>query len=164
MTTYLKEDFPFDVDLMLEDSLDSAAAVSAIVASQVGKILDVAKVLDLGDGVVEGYMIIDIDAIDVAAADELYEIWLQGSNVAAFATAGLVRNLAGLEIGSGELLTNATATTGDEGAAGDRYVVPFRNVINGTVYRYVRAYLELADGTGETITCNIWLTKVRRGQ
>jgi len=161
MTTYLKEDFPFDDDLMLEDSLDSAAAVSAIVASQVGKILDVAKIIDLGDGVVEGYMIVDIDAIDVSAADELYEIWLQGAQSATFGTAGLIRVLAGVELGSGELLFNATATTGDQGAAGDRYVVPFRNVINGVVFRYVRAYLEIANGTGETITCNIWLSKKR---
>ncbi|GAG42841.1 unnamed protein product, partial [marine sediment metagenome] len=34
----------------------------------------------------EGYMIVDIDAIDVTAAEDLlYEIFLQGSNVAAFA-------------------------------------------------------------------------------
>jgi len=163
MTTYLKEDFLYDVDLLLEDSLDSAAAVSAIVASQVGKVLDVAKILDLGDGVVEGYMIVDIDAIEVgAAADLLYEIWLQGAQSETFGTAGLVRNLAGLELGCGEYLTNATTTTGDEGAAGDRFVIPFRNVINGTVFRYVRAYLEIYNGTGETITCNIWLSIKRK--
>ncbi|GAG42838.1 unnamed protein product [marine sediment metagenome] len=52
MTTYLKEDFVYDADLVLEDSLDSAAAVSAIVASQAGTLLDVAQVIDLGDGVV----------------------------------------------------------------------------------------------------------------
>uniref|UniRef100_A0A6M3LEC4 Uncharacterized protein n=1 Tax=viral metagenome TaxID=1070528 RepID=A0A6M3LEC4_9ZZZZ len=162
MTTYLKEDFVFDADLVLEDSLDSAGAVSAIIASQAGTVLDVAKVVDLGDGVVEGYMIVDIDEILCSAADVLYEIWLQGSNVAAFATAGLIRNLAGLELGAGELLTNATATTGDQGAAGDRYVVPFRNVINGTVYRYVRVYQEIANGTGETITDTIWLSIKRK--
>jgi len=162
MTTYLKEDFVYDADLLLEDSLTSAGAVSAIVESQVGKVLDVAKIVDLGDGLVEGYMIVDIDAILCSAADVLYEIFLQGSQSATFATAGAVRNLAALELGSGELMTNATATTGDQGAAGDRYVVPFRNEINGTVYRYVRAYQELADGTGETITDTIWLTLKRK--
>ena len=162
MTTYLKEDFLFDANLVLEDSLNSAGAVSAIVASQAGLNLDVAKIIDLGDGVVEGYMIVDIDAIVTDAADLLYEIWLQGAQSATFATAGLVRNLAGLELGAGELLTNATATTGDEGAAGDRFVVPFRNVINGVVFRYVRAYLEIANGTGETITTTIWLSIKRK--
>lgn len=162
MTTYLKEDFLYDADLLLEDSLDSAGDVSAIVASQVGKVLDVAKIIDLGDGLVEGYMIVDIDAIDISAADELYEIFLQGAQSATFATAGLVRNLAAIELGAGELLTNGTATTGDQGAAGDRYVVPFRNELNGEVFRYVRAYQQLADGTGETITDKIWLTIKRK--
>lgn len=162
MTTYLKEDFLYDDALLLEDSLDSAGAVSAIVASQVGKVLDVAQIIDLGDGLVEGYMIVDIDAILCSAADVLYEIFLQGAASATFATAGLVRNLAALELGAGELMTNATATTGDQGAAGDRYVVPFRNEINGTVYRYVRAYQEIANGTGETITDTIWLALKRK--
>jgi hypothetical protein len=154
----MKEDFVFDTDLMLEDSLDSSGAVSAIVASQEGKILDVAQIIDLGEGLVEGYMIVDIDAILCSAADVLYEIWLQGAASATFDTAGLIRNLAGLELGAGELLTNATATTGDQGAAGERYVVPFRNEQGGTLYRYVRAYAEIANGTGETITYNAWLT------
>jgi hypothetical protein len=159
MTTYMKNDFVYDADLLLEDSLDSAGAVSAIVASQAGKVLDVAKIIDLGDGLVEGYMIVDIDAIVTDQADLLYEIFLQGAQSATFATAGLVRNLAALELGAGELLTNATATTGDQGAAGDRYVVPFRNEINGEIFRYVRVYQEIANGTGESITDTIWLAK-----
>ena len=162
MVTYLKEDFVYDANLLLEDSLTSAAAVSAIVASQAGLVLDVAKIIDLGDGLVEGYMIVDVDAILCSAADVLYEIFLQGAQSATFATAGLVRNLAALEIGAGELMTNATATTGDQGAAGDRYVIPFRNEINGVVYRYVRVYQELANGTGETITDTIWLSIKRK--
>lgn len=161
MTTYLKDDFLYDVDLALEDSLAANGTSSPIVASQAGLLLNVAKVIDLGDGVVEGYMIVDIDAIDIDEADELYEIFLQGSNVAAFATAGVIRNLSALELGSGEVLTNATATAGDEGAAGARYVVPFRNVINGTVYRYVRAQLVIA-GTGPSITTQIWLSIKRK--
>ena len=162
MTTYLKEDFLYDANLLLEDSLSNEGVVTPIVASQVGKVLNVAQIIDLGDGIVEGYMIVDVDAILCSAADVLYEIFLQGAQSATFATAGLVRNLAALELGAGELLTNATATTGDQGAAGDRYVVPFRNELNGEVFRYVRAYQQLANGTGETITDKIWLTIKRK--
>ena len=162
MTTYLKEDFVFDANLVLEDSLDSAAAVSAIVASQAGKVLDVAKIIDLGDGLVEGYMIVDLDAIVRTAADESYFIKLQAAQSATFATAGLVRDIAHLQLGAGELLGNATATTGDQGTAGERYVIPFRNEIAGVVYRYVRVYLLIANGTGETITTTIWLTIKRK--
>ena len=164
MTTYLKEDFLKDADLVLEDSLDANGDAEATsgAASTAGALLTVAQIIDLGDGVVEGVMIVDIDAIDVTAdANLLYEIFLQGSQEAAFDTGGLVRNLAALELGCGELLTNATATTGDQGAAGDRYVIPFRNVINGTVYRYVRVMQQTADG-GATITDTIWLSIKRK--
>ncbi len=158
MTTYIKEDFLYDAELLLEDSLDSAGDVSAITAAQAGKVLDVAKVVDLGDGIVEGYMIIDVDAI-VQTTDELYRIKLQGTNVAAFATSSVVYDLSVVELGAGEVLTNATAGN-DVGAAGDRFVVPFRNEQNGTIYRYVRAYLDNTNND-ESITCTIWLSKKR---
>jgi len=158
----LKEDFTFDAELVMEDSLDAAGAVSAIVASQAGTLLDVAKVLDVGDGIVEGYMIIDIDAIDVTvAADLLYKIKLQGSNVAAFATAALIQDLAQIELGAGEMLFGGTAITSDRGLAGERYVVPFRNEKGGTVFRYLRVYT-YQEGTGDTITHTTWLTITRR--
>ena len=159
MTTYLKEDFLYDDDLLLEDSLDSAGEVSAIIAAQAGKVLNVEQVIDLGDGLVEGYMIVDVDAI-TQTSDELYVIKVQGTNVAAFATAASVYDLAMVELGAGEVLTNATATTGDIGAAGDRFVVPFRNEQNGTVYRYVRAYLDNTNND-ESITATIWMSLKR---
>jgi len=160
MTTYLKEDFLYDADLVLEDSLDTDGNAAAITGadSTAGALLTVAQIIDLGDGVIEGVMIVDIDEIDVTTDETLlYEIFLQGSQEAAFDTAGLERNLAAIELGCGTLLTNGTATTGDQGAAGDRYVIPFRNVINGTVYRYVRVMQETA-GAGATITDTIWLS------
>ena len=158
MTTYLKEDFLYDADLVLEDSLDANGDAEGAVESAVGALLTVAQIVDLGDGVVEGYMIVDVDAIDVDATDLLYELWLQGAQSATFATAGLVRNLAGVELGEGTLLTNGTTGAGDQGEAGDRYVVPFRNVINGVVYRYVRFYQEIATGTTPLLTSTVWLS------
>ena len=158
MTTYLKEDFLFDADLVLEDSLDANGDAAAITVSAAGSVLGDPQVIDLGDGLVEGYMIVDIDAIDVTTGeDQLYTIKLQGNNAAAF-TAALVVDLAHLQLGCGTLLVNATAGT-DIGAAGNRFVVPFRNEQNGTVYRYVRAYQLIADASsGESITDTIWLS------
>jgi len=155
MTTYLKEDFLYDADLLLEDSLDSAGDSSPIVASQAGKVLDVAKQVDLGDGKSEGYMIVDIDAIELAT-DENYEIKLQGTNTSGFGSDFV--DLAMVELGHADTLVGTAAL----GAAGDRYVVPFRNVKNGTVMRYVRAYLNILNGTGETITTTIWLSIHRK--
>ena len=155
MVTYLKEDFLYDDDLLLEDSLDSDGASSPIVASQAGKVLDVAKQVDLGDGKSEGYMIVDIDAI-VVSTDENYVIKLQGTNTSGFGSDFVT--LAEVELGHADTVVGTTAI----GAAGDRFVVPFRNEQNGTVMRYVRAYLEILNGTGESITTTIWLAIHRK--
>ena len=156
MTTYLKEDFLFDADLVLEDSLDANGDAEAITSSAAGSVLGVAQVIDLGDGLTEGYMIVDVDAI-VVGTDALYAITLQGSNVSPFATA-TTYDLAQVNIGAGESLFNATAGN-DAGSAGSRLIVPFRNEQDGTVYRYVRVYQTLS-GSSDTpsITDTIWLS------
>ena len=160
MTTYLKEDFLYDADLVLEDSLDTNGDAAAITSSAAGSLLTVAQVIDVGDGLVEGYMIVDVDQIDIDEADELYNVQLQGTNVAAFATAALIIDLAQVNLGSGELVAAGTPAY-DIGAAGDRFVVPFRNEQNGTVYRYLRVYQTIA-GTGPSITDTIWLSIKRK--
>ena len=153
MTTYLKEDFLFDADLVLEDSLDANGDAEAITSSAAGSLLTVAQVIDLGDGLVEGVMVCDIDAIEVGT-DEDYTIKLQGTQTAAFGGADFV-DLAMLKLGHADALVgNASA-----GAAGDRFIIPFRNEQNGEVYRYVRAYTLMdASGAGESITATMWLS------
>jgi len=155
MTTYLKEDFLYDADLLLEDSLDSAGDTSAIIVSQVGKVLDVATEIDIGDGLVEGVMVVDIDAIELGT-DENYEIKLQGSNISGFGSDFV--DLAMLELGHADTLVGTAAI----GAAGDRFVVPFRNTKAGTVMRYVRAYTLVLNGTAESITYTAWLSIKRK--
>jgi hypothetical protein len=155
MTTYLKEDFLYDADLLLEDSLNSSAASSPIVASQVGKVLDVAKQVDLGDGLVTGNMIVDVSDIEVGT-DENYEIKLQGTNTTGFGSDFVTLSM--VELGHADTVVGTAAI----GADGDRYVVPFRNEQAGTVMRYVRAYLLILNGTAETITTKIWLTIKRQ--
>ena len=158
MTTYLKEDFLFDADLVLEDSLDADGAPAAIAGadSYAGSVLAVDTVIDVGDGLVEGYMIVDVDAI-VVEVDALYIIKLQGNNDGDFADA-TAYDLAQVNIGAGESLFNATEAT-DVGAAGSRFVVPFRNEQDGTVYRYVRVYQTLSGSSDtESITDTIWLS------
>ena len=151
MTTYLKEDFLYDADLVLEDSLDTNGDAEAAELSAAGALLTVAQVIDLGDGLAEGYMIVDIDAI-VVATDEDYTIKLQGTQTAAFGGTDFV-DLAMLKLGHVDALVGDASA----GAAGDRFVVPFRNEQNGEVYRYVRAYT-LMSGTGESITATMWLS------
>ena len=157
MTTYLKEDFLYDADLVLEDSLDANGDAEGAVESAAGALLTVPQVIDLGDGLVEGVMVCDIDAIEVGT-DEDYTIKLQGTQTAAFDGADFV-DLAMLKLGhANALVGNASA-----GAAGDRFIIPFRNEQNGEVYRYVRAYTYMASGgAAESITWTGWLSIKRK--
>lgn len=92
-------------------------------------------ILDLGAGLVDGYLVLDVSACEVASNDEIYLVCLEGSNVAAM-TSGSV-TVAQIELG------NATAPADADTGTG-RFVVPFRNEQNGTIYRYVRIYTEVA--------------------
>lgn len=92
-------------------------------------------ILDLGAGLVNGNLVIDVSAIEVATGNEKYTIHLEGSNVAAM-TSGSV-TLANIPLGNATDPADAATGTG-------RFVVPFRNEQNGTNYRYVRIYTLVA--------------------
>lgn len=153
MSLTIKEDFNYDEELLVEDSLDSSGDASAITASQAGKVLDEAKVLDVGDGVFEGYLVADVSAIEVGT-DEEYRIKIQGTNTAAFGGTDIV-DLAQIHLGHADNLVGATASTTG------RHVIPFRNVLNGQVYRYLRAYTYMADGTAESIKWTGWIAPLK---
>ena len=124
----------YDDALLLKD----AGLVAADDAGQVGG-SDV--ILDIGSGMVEGDLVVDITAIEIASDTELYRIYLEGSNSATFAS-GIVP-LACLEVGAKEVID------GDTDSAVGRYTVPFRNERAGTLYRYIRVY---TDVTGDIET------------
>ena len=120
-----------DNDFILKD----AGLVKADAAGTVG---GDAVIADLGAGLVEGNLIIDVSAIELADNDEVYKISLQGSSSATFADT--IEDLAILTLGAAEVIG------GDQDSAVGRYVVPFRTERNGTTYRYVRVYCDV-DGT-----------------
>lgn len=118
----LYSNFTYDASL----SLKSAGLVASTTTES--------TIVDLGAGFVEGNLVIDVSAVEVASTDEIYLICLEGSNVAAM-TSGSVC-LAQIEMG------NATAPADADTGTG-RFVVPFRNEQNGTIYQYVRIYTEV---------------------
>jgi len=129
--------FTYDDALSLQDS-------TAITSTTTG-----ATIIDLGAGLVEGYLVLDVSACEVASTDEIYLVCLEGSNVAAM-TSGSVC-LAQIEMGNATAPADADTSTG-------RFAVPFRNEQNGTIYRYVRLYTEVAgtiDTTGLTFSAFI---------
>jgi hypothetical protein len=107
-------------------------------------------IVTLGDGLVEGYLVIDVSAVEVASTDEIYLICLEGSTVAAM-TSGSVC-LAQIEMG------NATAPADADTGTG-RFAVPFRNEQNGTLYPYVRIYTEVAGTIATGINFSAFIAK-----
>lgn len=137
-----QKDETFDYDLRLKD----AGAVAASAAAQVG---GAAKVLDVGAARVDARTIVDVSAITVGAADQLYGIEMQFSNDSTFAT--------GVVIGPSLRLGHQTATGASAASTVGRYELPWTNEVNGVTYRYARAYTRVA-GTGPSInyTANVF--------
>jgi len=117
------------------DAATSLKAAGLLAASADGSILD------LGAGLVDGYLVIDLSACEVATGDEIYTVSLEGSNVAAMSSGSVC--LAKKVFGNLVVPMDAALS-----AAG-RYVVPFRNEEGGTIYRYVRLSTLIA-GTVDT--------------
>lgn len=109
-------------------------------------------VLDLGAGLVDGYLVVDVTACEVASGDEKYTVHLEGSTVAGMASGSVT--LANMPLGN--LTAPADAATGT-----GRFVIPFRNEQNGTTYRYVRLYTLVAGTVATGINFLAFIAKDR---
>lgn len=107
-------------------------------------------IVDLGAGLVDGYLVIDVSAVEVASTDEIYLVCLEGSTVSGMGSGSVC--LAQIEMG------NATAPADADTGTG-RFVVPFRNEQNGTIYRYVRIYTEVAGTVATGINFSAFIAK-----
>lgn len=131
--------FTYDDALNLKD----AGLVAATAAES--------TIIDLGDGLFDGYLVIDVTAVEVASTDEVYDIHLEGSAVAAM-TSGSVCLAAAPQMGNAAAPADADTSTG-------RFVVPVRNEQNGTLYRYVRIHTTVAGTVATGINFSAFLAK-----
>lgn len=127
------------------DSATSLKAAGLVASSADGSILD------LGPGLVDGYLVIDMTACEVATGDEIYTVSLEGSTVAAMTSTSVC--LAKKVFGNLVVPMDAALS-----AAG-RYVIPFRNEENGTLYRYVRLSTVVAGAIATGINFSAFITK-----
>lgn len=127
-----------------DDDLEMKAA--ALVASSID-----GSILDLGEGLVDGFLVIDMSACEIATGDEIYTISLEGSTVAAMTSLSIC--LAKKVFGNLVVPMDAALS-----AAG-RYVIPFRNEENGTLYRYVRLSTLIAGTIATGINFAAFLAK-----
>jgi hypothetical protein len=134
--------------------LKDAGLVAADAAGQVAS-SDV--IVNLGTGLVEGNLIIDVTAIEVADGDENYKISLQGSSQSDFSYD--YKNLAILELGAFETLGGDQDSSSAEDSTTGRYMVPFRTERNGAVYQYVRVYTDVSGTIATGINFAAYLSK-----
>lgn len=121
--------FTYDDDLLLRASASLTASADG-------------TILDLGSGLVDGYIVIDLASAEIDTGNEIYTVSLEGSNVAAM-TSGSVC-LAKKVFGNLVVpMDGALSTAG-------RYVIPFRNEEGGTTFRYVRLSTVVAGTIGGT--------------
>lgn len=127
-------------------TLFKAAGAAVTTSAAIATIIDLMNGATLNTGVevprFDGIMVIDVSAIDIASANETYDIILQVSSSATFASAVLNSNC--LKLGVGVAGQSAGDVIG-------RYELPFDNCVAETNYRYARLYT-LVGGTTPSIT------------
>lgn len=136
----------FDSDLEFKD----AGLVAASAAAQVDS---AARVIDVGDGLFRGCMIIDVSALEIASNNEIYDIVIQGSSDEDFGTDTNIVELAALNLSAAE--EKRTDCNKDDSAG--RYKIYFDNENDGVYYRYLRVYTavagDVATGINYTAYC-----------
>lgn len=144
----LYSQYTYDADLLLK----AAAAVGATA--------DGTLVLDVGSGLLDADLVIDVTALEVDSNDESYEIIVEGSTVAAFATAAAICPLASITLGdkASTRLAAGVLAKGTDDVVG-RYVLPFRNEQNGTIYRYLRIKTIVVGTIATGINYSAWVAK-----
>jgi len=140
----------YDADLALK----TAGLIAASAA--------VATVVDIGSAAFfKGEVIIDVTALEIASNDEIYDIVLQGTNVAAFATDTDIVDLCSITLAAAEVQrTDSNADT-----AIGRFIMPYTNERNGSLYRYLRLYTIVAGtiATGINYKAYLSVSKQRGG-
>ena len=132
----------------LDDSTLSLKALAAVTASAAGTVIPL-----VGEGLVQGDIIIDITAMDIVGNDEMYDIIAQLSPDLAFTAATLVERCA---MSFGAMETKRSDCNRDDVIG--RYILPFDNEFGGTIYPYVRIYTVCVGATA-SITYSARLAK-----
>lgn len=116
-------------------SVAQLKAAGLVASSEAGSLI-----VDLGPGFVEGVLILDVSALEIASNDEAYTIILQGSPDADFGTAANIVELMAVHLGAKE--TKLSDCDRDDSTG--RLDKPCSNTHGDTNYRYVRIYTVVA--------------------
>jgi len=111
-------------------------------------------IYQLGPGRMDTVLVINVTAVDVSTGNELYDLYLQGSDSATMASN--VHILGHLQLGDSTVLLGGATVDSIIG----RYELPFQNVVAGSILLdYARMRL-VAAGTTPSITFDAWIAPV----
>ena len=136
-------DQTFDGAHLLKD----AGAITSSAAAQVG---GSARQLDLGAARMDGRVIVDVTALDVANGDEIYTLEFQLSNTSGFGS--------GVVVSAALRLGDSSTTGGSADSTTGRQELGVTNEVNGVTYRYARMFTRCA-GTSPSINYTAFLAK-----
>jgi len=109
------------------------------------------SILDIGEGMVDGFLVVDVSAVEIATGNEIYTLSLEGSSVAAMTSASVCL---GQKV-FGNLVVPMDAAL----SAAGRYAIPFRNEEGGSTFRYVRYSLLVAGTIATGINFSAFIAK-----
>ena len=129
----IRRNFTVDELTPLKDAGPVAVSARAQVASA-------DKIIDLGEGFVEGNIVLDISAIEGDSNDEIFDVVAQLSSDNDFSDKNTVIERCSMTFCCKEVArTDGTV----DGVAG-RFILPFDNEFGGTIYRYLSLYTVVA--------------------
>lgn len=112
--------------------------------------------VDTGGGATRGDVVYNIYSVPNILASTKITLRLQGSKNSSFTTG---YDLQIFELGDKSQLTTTTSlATADLGAG--RYILPFTNELDGTVYRYLRHYITCGGTCGTGVQYECYLSKL----
>lgn len=141
-----KRDQTFDAALELKDA-------GLIAADDIAQVDAADAILDLGAARFDGRVIIDATAVEVASGDESYDLIVEFSNSATFAS-GIVRGPS-MKLGDAAAIGNADT---DNGVG--QYEFGFTNVVAGTVYRYARLAIDVSGTIATGVNFTAYVVRV----
>jgi len=154
MTTLQKQSFTFDIDLYLKDAGLIAADENAT------QVDGSDAIIDLGEGRMNGTLVVNATAVEVATGDEVYQVCMHFSNSSTHASgvvAGPVFFL-GDAAGIAAILDAPTVPCDTDNGVG-RYELPFTNVYAGISYRYLLISVEVSGTIATGVNFTAYVSK-----
>lgn len=134
------------------DDLLVLKAKGTVATSMVGENpIGTDKYYDTGGGRTRGDVVINVYAVPNILASTKFTMRLQGGKNSSFST---LNDLQILELG------DATQISGGSDLGVGRYILPFSNDLDGTVYRYLRHYITCSGTCGTGIQYECYLSKI----